>query len=67
MAELHYGEGYVYAHDTEDKIAAMDCLPESLKGRVYYQPGTAGAEAPVHERLEVIKKWRREHPASQEQ
>ncbi len=67
MAELHYGEGYVYAHDTEDKIAAMDCLPESLKGRVYYQPGTAGAEAPVRERLEVIKKWRREHPASQEQ
>lgn len=66
MAELHYGEGYVYAHDTEDKIAAMDCLPESLKGRTYYQPGTAGAEAPVRERLEEIKRWRREHPASQE-
>nr|WP_206429459.1 replication-associated recombination protein A [Clostridium transplantifaecale] len=66
MAELHYGDGYVYAHDTEDKIAAMDCLPESLKGRNYYQPGTAGAEAPVRERLEEIKKWRREHPASPE-
>lgn len=66
MAELHYGEGYVYAHDTEDKIAAMDCLPESLKGRTYYHPGTAGAEAPVRERLEEIKRWRREHPALQE-
>lgn len=66
MAELHYGDGYVYAHDTEDKIAAMDCLPESLKGRNYYQPGTAGAEAPVRKRLEEIKKWRREHPASPE-
>ena len=66
MADLHYGEGYVYAHDTEDKIAAMDCLPESLKGRVYYQPGTAGAEAPVRKRLEEIKRWRREHPAFQE-
>lgn len=66
MAELHYGDGYVYAHDTEDKIAAMDCLPESLKGRTYYQPGTAGAEASVRERLEEIKKWRREHPASPE-
>lgn len=66
MAELHYGEGYVYAHDTEDKIAAMNCLPASLRGRAYYQPGTAGAEAPVRERLEEIKKWRREHPASPE-
>ena len=58
MADLHYGEGYVYAHETKDKIAAMDCLPVSLKGREYY-----GAEAPVRERLEEIRKWRREHPA----
>lgn len=63
MADLHYGEGYVYAHETKDKIAAMDCLPVSLKGREYYRPGTIGAEAPVRERLEEIRKWRREHPA----
>lgn len=63
MADLHYGEGYVYAHETKDKIAAMDCLPASLKGREYYRPGTCGAEAPVRERLEEIRKWRREHPA----
>ena len=63
MADLHYGEGYVYAHETKDKIAAMDCLPASLKGREYYRPGTSGAEAPVRERLEEIRKWRREHPA----
>ena len=63
MANLHYGEGYVYAHETKDKIAAMDCLPASLKGREYYRPGTIGAEAPVRERLEEIRKWRREHPA----
>lgn len=63
MADLHYGEGYVYAHETEEKIAAMDCLPESLKGRAYYQPGGSGAEAPVRERLKDIKKWREEHPA----
>lgn len=63
MADLHYGEGYVYAHETKDKIAAMDCLPASLKGREYYRPGTIGAEAPVRERLEEIRKWRREHPA----
>ena len=63
MADLHYGEGYVYAHETKDKITAMDCLPASLKGREYYRPGTIGAEAPVRERLEEIRKWRREHPA----
>ena len=63
MADLHYGEGYVYAHETKDKIAAMDCLPASLKGREYYRPGTIGAAAPVRERLEEIRKWRREHPA----
>jgi len=63
MADLHYGEGYVYAHETKDKIAARDCLPASLKGREYYRPGTSGAEAPVRERLEEIRKWRREHPA----
>lgn len=63
MADLHYGEGYVYAHETKDKIAAMDCLPASLKGREYYRPGTIGAEAPVRERLKEIRKWRREHPA----
>ena len=63
MADLHYGEGYVYAHETKDKIAARASLPASLKGREYYRPGTSGAEAPVRERLEEIRKWRREHPA----
>ena len=62
MADLHYGEGYVYAHETKDKIAAMDCLPVS-KRPWNYRPGTIGAEAPIRERLEEIRKWRREHPA----
>ena len=44
MEQLHYGEGYVYAHDTEEKIAAFDCLPESLAGTRYYEPTEAGAE-----------------------
>lgn len=61
MEELHYGEGYVYAHETEEKIAAMDCLPDSLKGRTYYHPGTQGAENAVRDKLEQIKKWRRDH------
>lgn len=61
MEELHYGEGYVYAHETEEKIVAMDCLPDSLKGRCYYHPGTQGAEEAVRQKLEQIKRWRDGH------
>ncbi len=55
MQELHYGEGYQYAHDTEAKLTNMKCLPESLEGREYYTPGVQGAEAGVKKRLEEIK------------
>jgi len=59
MQELHYGEGYQYAHDTKEKVARMDCLPESLKGKEYYVPGTEGAEEAVREKLEKIKEFKR--------
>ena len=59
MKDLHYGDGYVYAHDTEEKIARMQCLPDSLAGREYYHPTDQGAEEPVKGRLEEIKKWKR--------
>ncbi len=59
MKELRYGEGYVYAHDTQEKIADMECMPESLKGRRYYFPTDQGLEARVKERLEKILEWRR--------
>ena len=58
MDELHYGEGYVYAHDTEEKIARMTCLPESLKDRQYYQPGSQGSENVFKERLEKSREFR---------
>ena len=61
MEELHYGEGYQYAHDTEDKLTNMECLPESLKGRCYYQPTGQGSEARARERLAQIKDWRKAH------
>ncbi len=59
MQELHYGEGYQYAHDTEEKLTTMECLPESLKGKEYYLPGNQGQEAEVREKLEKIKEFRR--------
>ena len=38
MKELHYGEGYQYAHDYEDKLTTMQCLPPTLQGTIYYEP-----------------------------
>lgn len=58
MKELHYGEGYQYAHDTEEKLTKMECLPESLKDRSYYRPTGKGQEKQVKERLEQIKAWK---------
>ena len=60
MKELGYGKGYIYAHDTKDKISAMQCLPDSLTGRKYYDPGTQGQEARVKERMEQIEAWRKD-------
>ena len=61
MKELEYGKGYQYAHDTEDKLTTMDCLPSSLLGREYYKPGVQGNEVRFKERLEKIKLWKKEH------
>ena len=61
MKELHYNEGYQYAHDTEEKLTAMQCMPDSLKDRHYYHPTDQGSEAKVRERLEEILRWKREH------
>ncbi len=61
MKDLSYGEGYMYAHDYEEKLTAMQCLPDSLQGREYYQPTTQGQEAQLKERLEEIKEWKKEH------
>ena len=54
MKNLGYGKGYQYAHDLEDKVADMDCLPDSLKGRKYYHAQEAGEEAEVKRRLEEV-------------
>jgi putative ATPase len=58
MKELDYGKGYRYAHDEEDKVADMDCLPNSLKGRTYYHPTTEGREKLLAQRMEEIRRIR---------
>jgi putative ATPase len=55
MKGLGYGRGYQYAHDLESKVADMQCLPDNLRDRVYYQPTNEGIEKRIRERLEEIK------------
>jgi putative ATPase len=56
MKELGYAKGYRYAHDEEDKVADMDCLPDSLRGRSYYQPTQEGREKQLAARMEEIRR-----------
>ena len=61
MQQLHYGEGYQYAHDTQEKLTDMQCLPDDLADRVYYRPTDQGLEARYKQRLEEIKAWKKAH------
>jgi putative ATPase len=56
MKDLGYGKGYEYAHDMEEKVADMQCLPDSLRNRVYYHPTSEGVERRIRERFEEIRK-----------
>lgn len=67
MKDLSYGEGYMYAHDYEEKLTAMQCLPDSLQGREYYRPTTQGQEAQLKERLTEIKAWKKAHGLGEKQ
>jgi len=58
MKELGYAKGYQYAHDLEQKTADMQCLPDNLRDRVYYDPTGEGIEKRIRERLEDIKQRR---------
>jgi len=58
MKNLGYGQGYQYAHDLENKVADMQCLPDNLKDRQYYQPTSQGVEKRIRERLDEIRKRR---------
>jgi putative ATPase len=56
MGHLGYGKDYQYAHDAEEKVTDMTCLPESLLGRTYYKPTDQGFEARIRQRMEEIRR-----------
>ena len=58
MKGLGYGRGYQYAHELDEKVADMQCLPDNLRDRIYYEPTSEGVEKRIRERLEDIKRRR---------
>ncbi|MGA7921422.1 MAG: replication-associated recombination protein A [Candidatus Acidiferrales bacterium] len=56
MKSIGYGKGYQYAHDSEEKVTDMGCLPDSLAGRIYYNPTDQGFETRIRQRLEEIRR-----------
>jgi putative ATPase len=66
MSNLGYGKKYQYAHDAEEKVTDMTCLPESLIGREYYKPTDQGFEARIRQRLQEIRRIQKQSPEGTE-
>lgn len=65
MKEVGYGKGYQYAHDFPDAIVVQEHLPESIRGKRFYQPTDRGFEQTIKERMEEVSRkklgaWNRE-------
>ena len=56
MKNIGYGKGYQYAHDAEEKVTDMPCLPDNLAGRTYYRPTDQGFEQRLRQRLDEIRR-----------
>ncbi len=59
-SQMGYGKNYQYAHDFENKITGLQCLPEKLKNKKYYNPSMQGKEKDVKNRLIEIEKIKKE-------
>ena len=54
-ADLGHGDGYIYAHDEPGHVAAQQYMPDTLRGKVYYEPTPHGFERTLSERRERIR------------
>ena len=59
MKAWGYGSGYQHAHEFDDALNDMECLPESLAGRQWYFPTARGMEQRIKERLEEFRQRRK--------
>ena len=65
MKQWGYGAGYEHAHELDDAVPGMECLPEELAGRRYYSPTERGLEKRITDRLseiEELRKRKRDQP-----
>ncbi len=60
MKELGYGKNYQYDHDAPGGFSGQDFLPESLQGKVYYEPGPYGFEKDVKRRIDYWNSLRKQ-------
>ena len=56
MKNIGYGKDYQYAHNYQEKVTNMQCLPDNLVGRSWYKPTDQGFEARLRTRLDEIRK-----------
>jgi putative ATPase len=56
MKQWGYGAGYQHAHQFEDAVNTMECLPESLRGTIFYEPTDRGVEQRIAQRIEELRK-----------
>jgi len=59
MKEWGYGVGYQHAHNFEDALTEMECLPENLRRTVFYHPTDHGVEERIAKRLAEIRSRRK--------
>ena len=67
MKQVGYGKGYQYAHDLEEKVADMECMPDNLRGREYYHPTVEGREKMLAQRMEELKQRKQELRRAEEE
>lgn len=53
--KLGHGKGYLYPHDNPLGVVQQQYLPDSLKGRIYYEPTEHGSERDIRARLEKLR------------
>ncbi len=63
MAHLGYGKGYQHAHDDEEAVTDMECLPPSVRGRRFYRPTERGYEKTVRQLMQERERLRAERRA----
>lgn len=56
MKSLDYGSGYQYAHEFPDSFYPLEFLPDTLSGRVFFQPGRNVREEELRRYLQKLWK-----------